>query len=106
MTYLRFILSAFAAVIVSEVPFLWPAFANSKATGLAVIQSVFLESLYHPLFWILAIALFVIFFGASRSRSEGLRVLLFWIPTLAVSCISLMIGVLITYMTVHFRNIR
>jgi hypothetical protein len=39
---------------------------NSKATGLAAVAGGFLESLFSPLFWILALSLFALFFSASR----------------------------------------
>jgi hypothetical protein len=45
----------------------------SKATGLAAVAGGLLESLFSPLFWILAVLFFALFFAASRLESKPLR---------------------------------
>jgi hypothetical protein len=47
---------------------------------------MFLESMFSPKFWIIAMLVFALFFLASRGNAL-LRVLFFWIPTVAVSAI-------------------
>ena len=71
---LRGVLSAVAAVFGGLLgPGLFFALRginNSKATGLAAVGGGFLESLFSPLFWILAVSLFALFLAASRLRSK------------------------------------
>src|SRR5579871_2502887 len=86
MTILRGTLSALSAVFVGLLgPGLFFALRginNSKATGLAAVAGGLLESLFSPLFWILAVSFFALFFAASRLNSKPLRILLFWTPVL------------------------
>ena len=107
MFYLKGILSAVAAMALAElVPGPWsvvPLF-SSKATGMAVLRSELLGSLLSPLFWMLAILLFVAFFAASRLGSRPLRISLFWIPTLTVAVVCCGFVTLITYAIFHFRH--
>jgi len=80
VTTLRCVLSAVAAIFVALlgpglVSALW-GINNSKATGLAAVVGGFLESLFSPLFWILAVSFFALFFAASRLSSKPLRIFL------------------------------
>jgi hypothetical protein len=108
MSYFKGILSALAAIIIADVvPGLWSLFRGingSKATGLAVITGSLAESLFSPLFWILVILIFAMFFATSRLGNKALRVIFFWIPTLTVTGIVLAIAALISYIALHFRN--
>jgi hypothetical protein len=108
MTYVKGILSGFAAIILAEfVPGLWSAFADisrEKATGLAVVAGGIVESLLTPRFWILAVLLFASFFAASRLGNKPVRIVLFWIPTLTVSALSFAIVGLFTYLSIRFRH--
>ena len=76
MTTLRGVLSAVAAIFVALlaglVSALWPI-NNSKATGLAAVAGGFLESLFSPLFWILAVSFFALFLAASRQGRKTLN---------------------------------
>ena len=107
MTTLRGVLSAVAAIFVALlaglVSALWPI-NNSKATGLAAVAGGFLESLFSPLFWILAVSFFALFFAASRLSSKPLRILLFWTPVTAISTLGLGIFSLFTFAWIHFRR--
>ena len=89
MAILRGMLSALAAVFIGLLgPGLFFALRginNSKATGLAAVVGGLLESVFSPLFWILAVLFFALFFAASRLSSKPLRVLLFWTPVTAIS---------------------
>jgi hypothetical protein len=104
MDYVKGILSGLVAIIIAElVPGSWSVvrgMSGSKATGLAAVAGGLIESILSPLFWILALALFVLFFAASRLENKLLRIFLFWIPTLTVSSFGLAIVALITCLIV------
>ena len=108
MTTLRGVLSAVSAIVIALLaPGLMFAFRgvnNSKATGLAAFAGGFLEALYSPLFWILAILFFALFFAASRLSSKPLRIFLFWTPVTAISMLGLAIFSLFTYVWFHVRK--
>jgi hypothetical protein len=108
VTTLRGVLSAVAAVFVALLgPGLVAAFTginNSKATGLAAVLGGFVESLFSPLFWILAVSFFALFFAASRLSSKPLRILLFWTPVTSISMLGLGIFSLFTYLWIHIRR--
>jgi hypothetical protein len=105
MGYVKGILSGLVAIILAElVPGYWSVFrgiSGTKATGLGALKYSLLESLFSPLFWILAISFFALFFSASRSRNKPIRVLVFWIPTVTVTTISSALVALFTYLIVH-----
>jgi hypothetical protein len=108
MNYLKGILSGLTAIIIAEiVPGPWSPFRlldNQRATGLAAVMGELLESFLSPLFWVLVIALFAIFFAASRLKNEPLRVVFFWIPTLTASCLIFAMISIVAYVVIHFRN--
>ena len=90
VTTLRCVLSAVAAVFVALLGFgLVFALRVTKATGLAAVAGGCLEGFFSPLFWILAVSLFALFFAASRLNSKPLRIFLFWIPVTAISIVGL-----------------
>jgi hypothetical protein len=108
VTTLRNLLSGLAAIFVALLGpgliFALRGINNSKATGVAAVAAVFLESLFSPLFWILAIAFFALFFAASRLSSKPLRILLFWTPVTAISILGLGLFSLFTFLWIHFRR--
>ncbi len=108
MSYVKGILSGLAAMIIAEVaPGLWSAFRGingSKATGLAAMAGGLAESFISPLFWALAIFVFAIFFAASRSDNQAVRVVFFWIPTLTVTGVAVAIAALVSYIALRFGN--
>lgn len=108
MTTLRGVLSVLAAVFVGLIgPGLFLALRgidNSKATGLAAVIGGFLEGFFHPLFWILAVLFFALFFAASRLSSKPLRILLFWTPATAISILGLGIFSLFTFLWLQVRR--
>jgi len=108
MNYIKSILSGLAAIILAEcVPGSWSVFrgiSQEKATGLAAVAGGLVESVSSPLFWILAVMFFALFFAASRLKNKLLRVFLFWIPTLTVSALSIAIVALFAYLFIHFRR--
>ena len=97
MNYINAILSGLAAVFVAEFVFFWPILSGSKATGLAVLKALLIESILSPRFWIVGVLLFALFFAASRSNTF-LRVLFFWIPTVTVSALGFSIVALYAYL--------
>jgi hypothetical protein len=108
VTILRGVLNTVAAIFVALLgPGLVLAFRsinNSKATGLAAIAGGFVESLFSPWFWILAVSFFAFFFAAGRLSSEPLRILLFWVPVIAVWIFGLCIFSPLTFAWIHFRR--
>ena len=109
VTTLRAALSAVAAIVVAALlgPGLVAAFRginSSKATGVAAVIGGCLEGLVSPLFWILALSLFALFFSASRLSSNSLRILLFWTPATIISTLGLGIFSLFTYLWIHVRE--
>lgn len=78
---------------------------SERATGLAAVAGGFVESIFSPLFWILAVLFFMVFFRASRLGNKPLRILFFWVPTVALSTVSISIVALLTYAVLHFRHV-
>ena len=106
--YVKGVLSGLAAIFIAS---LGPGLLNAlkgiseqTATGFGAIAVGFSGAIVTPLFWILAVSSFALFFAASRLGSKVLRVLLFWIPTCLVSAIGFSLFALFTYAWMHFRN--
>jgi hypothetical protein len=97
MGYLKDILSGLAAIFVAEFAFFWPTISGEKATGVAVLKILLLESVLSPRFWIIGVLIFGLFFAASRG-STVLRVLFFWIPTLTVSALGFLTIAMYAYL--------
>jgi uncharacterized RDD family membrane protein YckC len=74
------------------------------ATGMAAVAGGLVEALLSPLFWLSAILLFVLFFAASGLGSKSLRIVLFWVPSVAISICGFSIVTLLTYFWIHFRR--
>ena len=108
MIYAKGILSGLAAFFLAEfVPGSWSVFrgiSTEKATGLAAVAGGLAESIFSPLFWIVAALFFAMFFSASRFENKYLRVFLFWFPTVSVSTFGLGIVALFTFVFIRFRN--
>ena len=107
MEYLKGIPSGVAAVFLALcVPGLVTAFRgiSEKATGLGVVVAGLTEALFSPTFWIFTAIFFGLFFAAGRLQSRVFRVLLFWIP--AVAIVTLVVGGagLFAYLILHFRR--
>jgi len=97
MDYLKGILSAIAAIFITESVFFWPFLRGSKATGILLVGILLVESLLSFKFWIVGVLAFGVFFAASRATTI-LRVLFFWIPTVAVSALGFVIVGLYTWL--------
>ena len=108
MTIVRSTLSALAALFVGlfgpGLFFALRGINNSKATGLAAVAGGLLESFFSPLFWILALSFFALFYSASRLTSKPLRILLFWGPVTAISILGLAIFSVFAFLGIQFRR--
>jgi hypothetical protein len=97
MDYIKGILGGLAAILIAEFVFFWPFNSGTKATGMSAITGLLVESVLSLRFWVVAALSFGCFFAASRG-SATLRVLFFWLPTLAVSALGLAIVAMYTYL--------
>lgn len=113
MNYVKVILSGVAAIsLAAFLPGGWIYIAlngysgitERKATGLGAVAGGITASLFSPLFWILAILFFALFFAASRLGSKFLRGILFWTPTLIISTLGFGIFSLCAYAWLHSRR--
>jgi hypothetical protein len=107
MLYVKAILSGMTAVIATELLAIWwvlRPWSSQKATGIGLIFGILKASLVHAQPWILAIFLFAIFFAAGGLGSKTLRVVLFWIPTVAISCIGITLVSSVAYLMTQSKN--
>ena len=108
MKPLKLILTVLGAIFVGLlVPTLWTIireFGSRRQTGIGAVAGGVSELLLSPVFWVLAVLFFFFFLRMSKVGSEALRVLFFWIPTVAASCIGLLIVGGYTYLFLHFRQ--
>jgi hypothetical protein len=104
--YLRIALSGLAAIFIGieYAGHFSEGISEQNATGLGAISGGLLASIFSPVFWILAASCFTLFFSASRLTSRGLRVFLFWTPTLVICTLGFGLIALLTYAWVHSRN--
>ena len=92
--------AAFAQVVVMMLRYV----SAEKATGLMAVAGGLAESFLSPIFWLSAILLFVLFFAASRLGSKSLRILLFWVPSVATSILGFSVAALFAYFWIHLRR--
>jgi hypothetical protein len=103
MDYFKGILSGLAAIFIAGSWSVFRGISQEKAIGLAAFVAELVEGVFSPLFWILAVLFFALFYAASRLRNNLLRVFLFWIPTLTVSVSCIAVVALYAYMFIRFR---
>ncbi len=93
MTYVRGCLAGLAALFLSGFVLMFiTAFreaSQNKAIGLAVFPIWLIDSVRSPLFWLLAILFFAVFFATGRLTSSVFRVLLFWLPAIGIASVGL-----------------
>ena len=102
MNYLKGALSAVAAV---TLVLLGPSAVmairyQEKATGLAVLTAELLS----PVFWLLVLVLFGLFWMAGRLTNKFLRIFLFWIPATSISAIGCIVLTFILYVIFRFHR--
>jgi hypothetical protein len=106
VTYLKGTLSAVAAIFVALLgagEFLKYT-SEQHAAEMNAVAGGLLATIFSPLFWILAISSFALLFHAGRLNSRGLRVFLFWSPTLIISTLGFGLFALFTYAWLHSKN--
>jgi hypothetical protein len=107
MLYVKAILSGMTAAITTELLTIWWSlrpWSPHQTTGIDLLFAVLKASLVHAQPWILAIVLFATFFAASRLDSKTLRIVLFWIPTVTISCIGITLVSSVAYLMTQFKN--
>ena len=108
MTYLKVVLSAVAAIFADLLgSAIWTMFQlsdPSKAIGITALLGMALERLRSPLFWVFAILLFALFFAAGRLRNKSVRIVLFWLPAMAISIVGFAVFSLFAYLLGHVRH--
>lgn len=108
MNFLRTTLTALGAIFTAAlIPTLWTMvreFGTQRQTGIGAVAGGVSELLLSPVFWVLAILFFFFFLRMSKVGNEAIRILFFWIPTVAASCIGLLIVGGFTYLFLHFRQ--
>jgi hypothetical protein len=102
VNYLKGALSAIAA---ATLVLLGPSVAmairhQEKATGLAVLTAELLS----PVFWLLVLVVFGLFWMAGRLANKSLRILLFWIPATSISAIGCIALTFILYVIFRFHR--
>jgi hypothetical protein len=100
--YLKGSLSALAAItLVLLVPSVVMAIRYpEKATGLAVLTAELLS----PVFWLLVVVLFGLFWVAGRLTNKFLRIFFFWIPATSISAIGCIVLTFILYVIFRFHR--
>ncbi|MBZ5685146.1 MAG: hypothetical protein LAP86_08925 [Acidobacteriia bacterium] len=103
MAYFKGILSGLAAIIFAELVtglrslFRFTQDTPGMATDMFGVGIYLWRAVVSPLFWIFAVLLFALFFMASRSGNQILRVVFFWIPSVTISCVGMIIASFIAY---------
>jgi len=93
MSYVKFLLSLFAAVVLAFLVLLWPAFG--KNTGIDVrFFSLMGASLR---FWAIVVAFLGVFLATSRIANRWLRAGLFWVPATSLSALGVALASFLSY---------
>jgi hypothetical protein len=104
LTYIRKVLSVIAVIIAALlVPGLIVSvreISSQRQTGLGVVVG----GLFSPIFWLLAVGFFALFFLASRISNRTARILLFWTPALAITIFGFCLFFLFAYAWFHFKH--
>jgi len=93
----------FAALLIPALWIVVHQMGSQRQTGIGAIAGGVSEFLLSPVFWVLALVFFFFFLRMSKVASEAVRILFFWIPTVAASFIGLLIVGGYTYLFLHFR---
>lgn len=105
MIYARGVLSGIAGLFLAGLICMFGTtfrgISAQKATGLSAVVGGFLECIFSPLFWVLALLFIVAFFAGSRLANQATRILFFWVPTLLISIVGL--GFATSFMIVYLH---
>jgi hypothetical protein len=86
--YVKTALTSLTSMILAMfVPTFWTSFRNisqEKATGLGAVAGRMFENLFSGWFLILFLSFLALFFVTGRLGDKTLRILFFWVPTIAV----------------------
>lgn len=88
------------------IPTLWAMvrdFNPQRQTGIGAVAGGVSGLLLSPVFWVLAPLFFFFFLRMSKVGNEAVRILFFWIPTVAATSIGLLFVAGLTYLFLHFR---
>jgi hypothetical protein len=95
MTYVKTLLGGLSALFLSGfvlmvITVFRESHSDARATGLAAVVGNSIESsIRSPVFWLLAILFFAMFFATGRLSSTAFRVVLFWFPAIGISMLGL-----------------
>ena len=93
MTYVRGCLSGLASLFLAGFVLVYITtfqdMSQTKAIGLGALAGGLVESIFSPLFWLLAILFFAVFFATGRLTSSVFRILLFWLPAIGIASLGL-----------------
>ena len=107
MNFLRTTLTILAAVFAAAlIPTLWAMIqqlGSQRQTGIGAVAGGVSELLLSPVFWVLALLFFFFFLRMSKVANETVRILFFWIPTVAATSIGVLFVAGLTYLFLHFR---
>ena len=107
MTFAKRALSVTASLSLGLIfPSIFSAFrgvAQEKATGAAAVAGALLEALLSPMFWILTLACFALFFAASHLKNKALSVFFFWIPAVLISTVGCLFFGLYVFLLIAWR---
>jgi hypothetical protein len=85
--YVKTALTSLTSMILAMfVPTFWTSFRNisqEKATGLGAVAGGMFENLFSGWFLILFLSFLALFFVTGRLGDKTLRILFFWVPTIA-----------------------
>jgi hypothetical protein len=106
--YIKIVLSSLASqILAASIPMLWTTFryiSQEKATGLAAVAGGLFENLFSGLFLILFLLFLAIFFMTGRLKNRTMRILFFWVPTVAVCVFASGTWALLAYAMMHIPH--
>lgn len=105
MIYFKAILSVLAAIFLACVVVFWPVFREIGGRNVAIGIEVFIISLRSPVFWVIAAVFFALLFVASRINNVYGKILLFWMPAVFFSTLTVTISALFTYLFFYNRHL-
>jgi hypothetical protein len=105
----RVALSGFSAFLIASlgpwVLYAWQIPRTSKGSvGIDILSFMPWRHLASPLFLIVTLCFFILFFAASRVGNKTLRVVIFWAPTILISATGVGVFSLVLSLSLYFRH--